>query len=1828
MKKLYWLLFTVCLNLTAAYAQPGSIGVNNIDGSPFSCTNLTNRGLFRSAKLLATQSAAAPSWEFPADCSFPGDVWRPYAAGSFPLPFNITIAPVPNTASALYNSGNGGASGVLAPVTNGRYYIFNIQNVVAPNNAFMCVMESATNPVAITSVAQPIPNAGISAFSNVTINVTVDGAGAPSENLFVRYSTDAFTTSTIVPVSFTGNAGTATIPAQAAGTTVTYYVYSSTKSKATIDSEVGFHGQVVHDMSTMEWNNNGGANYSYTVSSSTDPILVNASNSANDAFYPTLKAAFDTINAGYHTGSITISVLGNTTETATAVLRGSGTGAASYTQMLIQPAGGAMRTISGAIAAGSPLIDLNGADNVTFDGLNLAGNGLTIENTTASPTSGTSTIRMQADATNNLITRCRILGSGAMANGTNGGNIWIGSAAIATGNDNNRIIDNEIGPSGSNLNSKGIYINGSTTTTAVFNSGIIVENNRIFDYFVPTTSSGGIDIAGGATEITISGNRFYQTAARTQTTAGNHSAIRISSSSGNAFVIQNNTIGYANAAGTGTYTLTGLGTTKFIPIDLSVGTTTATVVRGNTIAGISFSGPMTGTSSSAVFRGIYVGNGLTELTQNTIGAMDATGSITINLSGSSAADVIGMFNFGSSNWTVTENQIGGITVNNSSTGAGNLYGIRFNTSSSATTVCSNNTVGGTVPNSLQSTTTATGTIVNGILASTSILTARENTIQNLTAAGGTGTTTSASVVGMVTSSTTPSTGYLIADNRISALTNTNAAITSTVTGIQFTGPSAGSNVLRNLIWGLNNASPTGIVNGINVSGGTTTYANNIIRLGKTAAGVDITTGATFNGINEPLGTDNFYHNSVLIDGAGVTGASNTFAFNSSQTINTRNFRNNIFFNARSNGSGTGKHYAIRVGGSSANPTGLTSNNNVLFVNGTGGVLGLFNTVDQVALTDWQTATGQDANSLNVDPLYVSATDLHLQSGSPARDLAFDIATITDDFDRQNRPGANTTKDIGADEVDGTAPIFRDAQPTALVTPADTDIRSANVPFTIQVRVANNGITGLTNIPVRYRIIDPNSTVAYLEEVTIPSLGSQANTLVNFPITFTPTVFGTYNIQAVTQLSADEVITNDTLNGTFTVLAPMSGPYTVGTGGDYPSLTNNGGIFQALNARGVSGDITINIISDLTGETGTHALNEYAAGPFTTLIRPFGAPRNVSGSAATAMIPFNAADRVTIDGSVSAASAAAQLVGGDAALRQLTFENTNTTAAVINFASGSNGARLNTIRNSIIIGGASLTAVAGISFGSTPLSAGSSNDSNRIENNSIRRVQNGIYMGGGFGASIDSANVIAQNDLNASGTDRVSRVGILVANQDTIVISRNRIGNISTPDAFDAIGISLGLQSVSNTTTVSGTITRALVEKNRITGVTATSTTGFSAVGISVGGAATSVNRIENNMISGITAPATSPDIVAGIFVSGVTGSSQRIANNSIALSADRGTVTSQMPSFGLAISGPTGATTFINNSISTTQFASGTSTARTYAVGFAGTPAASGYSGNYNNFFVSGPVPGGFRSGGLGATGTDYSNLTAWQLAVNHDANSLTVDPLYIDTLTDLHIASNSPLIAAGTSVAGIVEDLDSDLRPGTPAIGADEFTVPIPVRIEYIRGMRQGNNHLLNWKVVCVSSPRATLILERSADGRNFNSIYSITADAIRCLQPFDFTDRQTLSGKNYYRLRMIDADGVTTYSMVVLLINRDNGFELVNLLPNLVDRGNAVLNVSAAKAAPMEVQVTDITGKVMGRYRYNLIAGSNQFSMDFSRLAAGMYQITAYTEGQEPKMLRFVKK
>ena len=95
--------------------------------------------------------------------------------------------------------------------------------------------------------------------------------------------------------------------------------------------------------------------------------------------YTTLKASFDAINAGTHSGAVTVTITGNTTEPALALLRrpASGSGS-SYTSVMIKPGAGATPTIT---RTGAGMLMMIHGSNVTIDGSN---NGTTSRDLTLS----------------------------------------------------------------------------------------------------------------------------------------------------------------------------------------------------------------------------------------------------------------------------------------------------------------------------------------------------------------------------------------------------------------------------------------------------------------------------------------------------------------------------------------------------------------------------------------------------------------------------------------------------------------------------------------------------------------------------------------------------------------------------------------------------------------------------------------------------------------------------------------------------------------------------------------------------------------------------------------------------------------------------------------------------------------------------------------------------------------------------------------------------------------------------------------------------------------------------------------------------------------------------------------------------------------------------------------------------------------------------------------------------------------------------------------------------------------------------------------------------
>jgi hypothetical protein len=215
------------------------------------------------------------------------------------------------------------------------------------------------------------------------------------------------------------------------------------------------------------------------------------------ASYTTLYAAFNAINLGTHTGTISIKLTGNTTEAAPCVLSASGHLSASYASVLIKPAAGTNPVVSGNFNFPYSIIILDGADNVRIDGSNVDGGtkkNLTISNEN---TFG-ECIVLKNGASHNFINNS-IFKSGTISSGV----IVLSGSLGPTGNDFNTIENNDITGHPGSSPLFGIY---SIGTIGIPNTGNIYRNNRIFDFLDYGFTDGGF-----SHNTLLEGNEFYST---------------------------------------------------------------------------------------------------------------------------------------------------------------------------------------------------------------------------------------------------------------------------------------------------------------------------------------------------------------------------------------------------------------------------------------------------------------------------------------------------------------------------------------------------------------------------------------------------------------------------------------------------------------------------------------------------------------------------------------------------------------------------------------------------------------------------------------------------------------------------------------------------------------------------------------------------------------------------------------------------------------------------------------------------------------------------------------------------------------------------------------------------------------------------------------------------------------------------------------------------------------------------------------------------------------------------------------------------------------------
>ena len=202
-------------------------------------------------------------------------------------------------------------------------------------------------------------------------------------------------------------------------------------------------------------------------------------------------------------------------------------------------------------------------------------------------------------------------------------------------------------------------------------------------------------------------------------------------------------------------------------------------------------------------------------------------------------------------------------------------------------------------------------------------------------------------------------------------------------------------------------------------------------------------------------------------------------------------RNNIFYKS----TGALINFSTTV-----DLSGYTIDNNVLY-NPSGNV-GELETVGYTTIANWRTASGKDAHSISSDPMFVSASDFHLQIGSPAIGTGISVGLATD-YDGKTY---NDPPSIGAYEHHSSVLPVNQPPVIKIFNPQKGNKNENS--FTITIDAVASDPDGTVDKVEFY-----NDTVKLVELVSVP-----------YTYTWKDVKAGTYTIKA---------IATDNLNATTT-----------------------------------------------------------------------------------------------------------------------------------------------------------------------------------------------------------------------------------------------------------------------------------------------------------------------------------------------------------------------------------------------------------------------------------------------------------------------------------------------------------------------------------------------------------------------------------------------------------------------------------------------------------------------------------------------------------------------
>jgi hypothetical protein len=1094
-------------------------------------------------------------------------------------------------------------------------------------------------------------------------------------------------------------------------------------------------------------------------------------------------------------------------------------------------------------------------------------------------------------------------------------------------------------------------------------------------------------------------------------------------------------------------------------------------------------------------------------------------------------------------------------------------------------------------------------------------------------------------------------GATIARNKIRNITGSGSVSgTGSIVGILLGSATNNITVSRNTIRAISNTATGGWgVRGLIINSGSA--ANNITLSNNQIS--DIWSYSDGGSQYWPVGIHidnsasavNLYYNTVNIHGSrpGLTSASGSAALFVNSASGTLDIRNNVFVNTYDNNvSTTDIPYAFY----SAVGNNVYSNINYNDYYAAGlptAVIGYLGSA-QTTIAGLRTATGQDAASVSVNPLFVSNTDMRPGLGI-VTGLGTTIAGITHDIIDSLR---GTPPSMGAFEygVDASGPaisytLINNTSNTsgyvltgfaAMTDITGVDVAPGTAPRLYYKKRSENNVLGsypsdnngsfngwkyveATNttspfdFTIDYTLLTGGTVVQGVDTIQYFVTAQDISTPVSYVSANPSAGFAATSVNTITAAPSAPnfyVITN----------APLAGPYNVGAGlsfPDYPTIT---AAVADMNLRGISAAVTFNLMDasyTTPAETFPIVINPPVGSSDvnTVTIKPSaGVTTTVTGNSASSIFKINGADYIIMDGSNNGTTS-----------HNMTVENTNASGVVLWIASTPTGygATHNTVKNMAITGGSGTTTIAGILAGTgTTLgsAADSANSYNTITNNVFTKTQNGIFaLGNANAAFLDKGWVISNNVFgSATVADKLGFRGAAIQNASAFRISGNTIMGVVTSTTSLSCGILAG-----------AALDSGVIEKNMISDIKNTNTTGYGAAGIYLNASTAASNvTVKNNFIFDVTgngyASGAGPnDNGNGIMIA--NGGGYNLYFNTVNMNTNQA-VAGRPAALNVASTVTAPSSLDIRNNIfMIPQSVSG----ERYALYFGAANSVIGTM-DYNVFFSS-------SANLANINATNINSLAGIQANFGGNIKSI-IDSTNFVSATDLRLSGTSigNLAYSGTPIAGITTDIEGDVRSAThPYRGADENpNNPLPVQFISFTAAAQASDVKVSWSTASEINNKGFEV-QRSVDGRSFEAAGFVKgAGNSSLVLNYGFTDARAFDKTNsnvlYYRLKQVDFSGASEYTNIVKVVKHTSKANGLSAFPNPFSDSYSV-SFEAAATGTATLTMIDIQGKQIAVQNTAIASGYNAVKFEApADLKPGVYFVKVTVEG-ETQVLKLVK-